>query len=75
MTKRGDKPQSNHHLMIYDEDWQFLSEHYGPNGLVKGMSISEVVKKIVHQKIFAMRQKLAERLDREHAANNQEEIS
>jgi len=61
MTKRGELPQSNRHVMIYDQDWEFLTEMYGPRGINRSVSISEVVKKIVHQKITAMRQAIVDK--------------
>jgi hypothetical protein len=55
MSRKGKLPQSPHHLLIYDEDWDFLSELFGKNSS-RPIGVSYVIREIVHQKVLARRQ-------------------
>ena len=49
MTRKAIRPQTSRHVMIYDEDWQYLDElygrHLGPNAVGTGSAIRELVHK------------------------------
>jgi hypothetical protein len=62
MPRRSRLPHSPHHLSIYDEDWEFLLELFGPNG-VTPTGVSEVIREIVHRKVGAYRAQYRGRLD------------
>jgi hypothetical protein len=49
MTKKALLPQSRRHVMIYDEDWQWLERHYGPGSPHEKIGISGAVKTLVHR--------------------------
>lgn len=51
--------------MIYDEDWRWLAEMYGPKGLQPSISISEAIKTILHQKVVALRARVEQKRDAE----------
>jgi hypothetical protein len=54
MSRKGKLPQSPHHLLIYDEDWDFLSELFGKNSS-RPVGVSYVIREIVHQTVLARR--------------------
>lgn len=62
MVRKAPRPQSPHHVMIYDEDWDWLVQVYGPRGL-QPIGVSTVIRETIHQKVGAMRAKQAQRLD------------
>lgn len=47
MSKRSLLPQSPHHVLIYDEDWEFLTQAYGKNG-AKPIGVSPAIRQMVH---------------------------
>ena len=54
MPRKTELPVSKHHIMLYDEDWQFLESRFGFNGL-KPVGISNVIRAIIHQRVQALR--------------------
>lgn len=63
MTKKTELPQSRRHVLIFDEDWDFLSANYGPSG-PKPIGVSAAIRKIVHSKCQGLRQRIADASDR-----------
>ena len=59
MGKKSELPKSRHHILLYDEDWEFLETNYGPNSRVS-IGISAAITAIVHAKVMDMRAKAAE---------------
>jgi len=62
MSKRTDFPASTRHLLIYDEDWEYLESRFGPRG-IKPVGVSTVIRAILHQKVMALRAKEIETQD------------
>lgn len=62
MPKRSDLPSSKKSLPIYDEDWEFLFDRYGPGGL-QAIGVGPVIREIVHRKVKEIRAKEQDRLD------------
>lgn len=58
MTKKDELPSKTRHLRIYDEDWEFLELHYG-----KTLGVSKAIRSIVHARVVAMRDKVAQKMD------------
>ena len=54
MTRKAILPQSPHHILIYDEDWEYLLSRFGPGGL-RPVGVSQIIRAIIHQKIAALR--------------------
>jgi hypothetical protein len=48
------KPQSRHHVHIFDEDWDFLMAHFGRDS-PRGVTISEVIRQLVHIAVGRMK--------------------
>lgn len=64
MSKRSELPQSRRHVLIFDEDWAFLIEHYGPSS-PSPIGVGVAVRKIIHAKVGALRVMHAELMDKE----------
>lgn len=64
MSKRSELPQSRRHVLIFDEDWTFLSTHYGPSA-ASPIGVGVAVRKIVHARVAALRAQHAELMDKE----------
>lgn len=62
MPRKSLLPQSSHHVMIFDEDWEFLQQLYGPRGL-KPLGVSQVIQTIVHRKVNELRARYHAELD------------
>ena len=71
MPRKSDLPKSRHHIMLFDEDWEFLEVNYGATSR-SPIGVSAAVSAIVHAKVSDMRARAAEAFERqreERAAN------
>ena len=60
MSRRAKFPQSRHHVMIYDEDWDWLSTMFGAqNG--NGTGAGTVIRELVHRQVARLREASAQR--------------
>lgn len=55
MTKKSRLPQSPRHVLLFDEDWQYLETHFGPTGF-KPIGVSAIIRAIIHTKILSWRE-------------------
>lgn len=55
MSKRTKLPQSDHHVVIYDEDWEYLESRFGSSG-IKPVGVSAVIRGIIHSRVLAWRE-------------------
>lgn len=55
MSKKSPLPQSRHHILVYDEDWDWLDRHYGRGAANSEVGISGAIKAILHQRVLGMR--------------------
>lgn len=62
MSKRKRLPASPRHIMIYDEDWEFLTNHFGRH-TSRPLGAGPVVCEIIHSRVKALKQKLIEALE------------
>lgn len=63
MSKKSPLPQSRHHILVYDEDWDWLDRHYGPGSASSQVGISGAIRAIVHQRVLGMKAKAQGQLD------------
>ena len=64
MTKRSLLPQHPRHILIYDEDWEFLQAEYGPDGAVH-IGVSSAIRTIIHSYVTRLKAKANEAFDRQ----------
>ena len=62
MTKRAEYPTTAHHIYLYDEDWAFLSTHYGPGSLNPEISVSQAIRLLLHKEVRRIRERQNERI-------------
>lgn len=62
MSKRKRLPASPRHILIYDEDWEFLSKHFGRH-TSRPLGAGPVICEIIHSRVNALKQKLIETLE------------
>lgn len=62
MTRRLPLSQSRRHVLIFDEDWEFLNTWFGNSSSVK-TGVGPAIRAIVHQRIEYLRAKQAASLD------------
>lgn len=63
MSKKAALPYSRHHILIYDEDWEFLEKAYGKGSANEALGISGAIRAIVHQKVLGLKAKINQQLD------------
>jgi hypothetical protein len=62
VTKRSILPQRPRHILVYDEDWEYLSAMFGP-GAVKPVGISPAIRAIIHAYVGKLRQRAIDTQD------------
>ena len=55
MSRKARLPQSPRHVLIYNEDWEYLETRFGPQG-IKPVGVSNVVRALIHQKVTTWRE-------------------
>ncbi len=62
MSRRSELPQSRRHVLIFDEDWEFLEANYGQYSANR-IGVGVAVRRIVHQQVRFLRQKAQDLAD------------
>jgi len=47
-------PQSPRHILVFDEDWEYLESRFGING-IKPLGVSNVIRALIHQRVVNWR--------------------
>lgn len=55
MSKKSVLPQSRHHILIYDEDWEWLERHYGKGSAASQIGTSGAIRAVLHQRVLGMK--------------------
>jgi hypothetical protein len=63
LSKKTTLPQSRHHILVFDEDWDFLVQNYGP-GSANGLGVSTVIRALIHQRVSGLKAKANEAFDK-----------
>lgn len=56
-------PQSRRHIILFDEDWDWLVQAYGPGGFKSEVGVSNAIRTIIHQRVLGMKAKMNGELD------------
>lgn len=67
MSRRSELPQSRRHVLIFDEDWEFLEANYGQYSANR-IGVGVAVRRIVHQQVRFLRQKAQDLADARQGA-------
>lgn len=54
MSKRSDRPQSRRHILVYDEDWEWLERH----AAIHNLGVGQTIREIVHARVKLMRERM-----------------
>lgn len=65
MSKKSDRPQHPRHVMIYDEDWDYIERNYGRQSGTSAIGSSAVVRALVHKWVQGQRARAQQALDQE----------
>ena len=74
MSRKTDLPTSRRHVLIYDEDWSFLENHYG-NYSTNRIGAGIAARQIIHRAVLLLKQKAADEADRRLQRIQQTELS
>lgn len=55
MSKRSAKPQRARHVVLLDEDWDYLTKLYGPQSSTP-VGVSEMIRTLVHRACERLRE-------------------
>lgn len=62
MSKKSILPQSRHHVMVYDEDWEFLLT-YCRDRAEENLGPGTVVRELIHRRVMGLREKMNQAVD------------
>ena len=75
MPKKSDLPKVRVHLMIYQEDFEFLKEMYDrETGTAAPIGVSEAASRIIHTKVLELRRLSAERYEQQQQRGAQANV-
>jgi hypothetical protein len=63
VSRKAELPQSSRHILIFDEDWEFLDRYYGRLSSSR-LGVSVAIRKIVHRKVSELKAQMLAREDR-----------
>jgi hypothetical protein len=69
MSKKVELPQTRRHILIFDEDWEYLTESYGAGG-AKPIGVSAAIRKIVHAKVLGLRDRVNSAIDASRSSSS-----
>lgn len=65
--KRFDLPSTPRHILIYDEDWSFLQEKFGPNSASR-YGTGPAIRDYIHKRVLELKAKEIELRDQRESA-------
>lgn len=54
MSKKAQFPQSPHHILVFDEDWEYLQRTYGAESGNR-LGVSPIIRQIIHAYVQRLR--------------------
>lgn len=73
MPPKPSLPTSRHHIMLFDEDWDWLEAEYGPGGHKSEVGISRAIRTIIHARVQGMKAKINGEIDKLRDVQRKEE--
>ncbi len=58
---------SRHHIVLFDEDWEFLNRAFGKPDGVHPIGVSEAIRAIVHKRVLALKNRANAQYDAEQS--------
>lgn len=77
MSKKSPLPQSRHHVMIYNEDWEWLQAAYGQGQTEPGAAIGAgtAIKTVVHAYVQRLKARAEQKIDAGGPMAQEKELS
>lgn len=66
--KRTELAQSRRHVLIYDEDWEWLHANFGPHS-TKPLGVGAAIRELVHHHVKGLRRKVEARLEQDRTGD------
>jgi hypothetical protein len=74
MVKKTDRPTTPRHVLIYDEDWEFLERYFGAGApRHRRVGCGHVCREYIHQGVMELRQRIAEHTAQDFDLEDDEE--
>lgn len=67
MTRKARLPQRPRHIHVFDEDWDFLFEHFGPHSTSR-FGVANAIREMVHTQVRRFKAKEIQLADVEKEA-------
>lgn len=64
MSRKSPRPQSSRHVMIYDEDWEYLEALYGRASGPNAIGTGTAIKQLVHGWVKRLQAQATKEVDR-----------
>lgn len=55
MSLKARLPQSPRHILVYNDDWEYLETRFGYRGL-KPVGVSNVIRALIHKRVLEWRE-------------------
>lgn len=55
--RRSDRPVTSRHIMVYDEDWEYLDALYGRGNGPGAVGTGVAIRKLIHKWVKGMKAK------------------
>lgn len=55
LSKKAARPQTPRHILVWDEDWEYLDSRFGQAGL-HPIGVSRVLRALIHQRVLEWRE-------------------
>jgi hypothetical protein len=66
MVKKTDRPTTPRHVLIYDEDWEFLERYFGAGApRHRRVGCGHICREYIHEGVMELRRRIAEHSDYE----------
>lgn len=62
MSRKTTLPQHRHHILVFDEDWEFLQANYGPTS-AQPVGVSVIIRAVIHQRVLGLKAKAGKEFD------------
>lgn len=72
MSKKSIRPQSRRHILIYDEDWDWLMQHFGA-GSLHPIGVGPAIRAIIHKHVRDLQARAQVRMEPQALAREPED--
>lgn len=63
MTRKSDNPSSRRHILVFDDDWEFLERSFGPSSESR-LGVGPAIRQIIHIYVGNLRNNVQAKVDK-----------